>query len=304
MAFYRVDGQPTAGGPNPETTTLMLNRVSGTDDDGVWQGSMPMAAVFDGTWQAGDICGQQSGGGQFFFDPRDQGITSPLTVAGTHQPLLTMGFSPQPLHRGDALTVYGTVVDTATGHGMPGAPVVIGTSSNDCGLGRLGTVVVQTTSTARYSYVDDATAPGLGYELCSTMILPSAQPIGSYPGREFDDHNQVVARITSQHPRVQFAILSVHPGSKQVVHGTNVEINGSIWPGVTYGRVLLQRLISGSWHTVNSAGVRESGRYTIVATPPTAGTWTYRVQRLSDSCYRGRCDYIGTVSPQFTLTAT
>jgi hypothetical protein len=136
---------------------------------------------------------------------------------------------------------------------------------------------------------------------CAMINLPGGQTINKYP---YPTSNDQVAAIVGGDVRVVFDVMSAQPAATHVRHGTNVAVDGAVWPARVYGRVLLQRLVSSSWHTVNSGGVRESGRYTVIATPPTAGNHQYRVVRPSDYCTNGVCRYIGAVSATFTITAT
>jgi hypothetical protein len=59
-------------------------------------------------------------------------------------------------------------------------------------------------------------------------------------------------------------------------------------------QIYLQRLVSGTWRTVNVATVRYSGRYTLIATPPTRGNHRYRTYKVGYT--DGRHHYIGAVS--------
>jgi hypothetical protein len=304
IVIQRVSGHSTGGPLSPEESTIMVLRlVSGTDNDGIWQGTLPVPSTYDGTWQVVNACVADNAGNETNEDPRQHGITRSFTVTGSRQPMVSApAFAPDPLRRGDtSLTVSGSVTDSATGAGLPNVKLGIG-NDNTCGGDLYFGHTVTTSAGGRWSYVIQNPEPTGFNNECPTLTGPNGSDINFYPEPGPDE--AALVGFTNGYPRVQTVFLSAHPASTSVHHGTNDDVTGSVWPGGAGGRAILQRLVSGSWHNVNQALVRSSGRFTVVATPPAVGTNTYRVVRPSDQCVAGRCRFVGSVSQTFTITGT
>lgn len=87
------------------------------------------------------------------------------------------------------------------------------------------------------------------------------------------------------------------PAKTSAKVGTNVAVNGSAAGPPRFCPINLQRLYGKTaWRTVNSAGVRVSGRYTLTATPAYRGKIPYRVEL--PACNQ----FVTSTSKPFTIT--
>jgi hypothetical protein len=101
-------------------------------------------------------------------------------------------------------------------------------------------------------------------------------------------------------PDVKF-VVGATAARTPVCTGQSVAITGNVLPAPEYDsrysydrRIFLQRLVSGEWRTVGTSRVRQSGRYTLTATPPTVGNHRYRVYKIGSRVFSWQ--YIGAIS--------
>jgi hypothetical protein len=272
-----------------------MTRTAGTDKAGTWTAVWPVPSTFDGTWQVSQVNARDVNGNESDWTVQSgTAMARKVTIVGTHQPVILHRFSPDPYRRGDQLVQTASVADSQTGHGVGGAGVGIG-SNFQCGADVYVGATTHTNSAGLASY-NWGTFSGHHLLFCTTLVLPHGHTIP-------DPADDQLGAYYLYSPRVQMLFLRVSAAAT-APHGQNVDVNGSLWPDTIEGRVLLQRLVDGSWHTVNEGGVRESGRFTVVATPPNVGSNYYRVVRRSDYCDATRCLYVGTVSRTITIRAT
>lgn len=302
VTISRVSGA-SAGGPRPPDVFNLipvLTLTSGTINDGTWQATLPIPSTYDGTWEITNVCVVDNADNETNVDPRQQGITRTFTVNGTDQPLLSaLRFFPNPVARGQAVTVSGLLTDAETGQGIADTKIGVG-QDEGCGPDVTIGSGVTTSPTGQWSDafgVPDATGNGF---ICATLTAPEGLDLDG----STTPTDGVIAGQVLGHLRVRTQFLSARSASSSVRHGTNVSVTGAVWPEALFARVILQRLVSGTWRDVNQAPLRDSGRYTLVATPPRIGINTYRVHTPSSGCRDGVCRFVGSTSPTFVIRGT
>jgi len=276
--------------------------VAGTTTDGTWVATWPVIATDGGTWEPTEIVAEDANGNSTDVDPRTLGFDPTLAVTAAGVPALSVSFSPSIVHRGQSVTMSGYLKDSR-GFVFGGQPIDIG-QDNLCGVDGFGFARALTSSTGRYAYAwSTTTANSLNpFPHCALLLLPG----GADSVIDAAAHN--VGNVSAfGAPRVQYALLSVHPASTSAPAGSADSVTGSIWPfgSEMTGRVVLQRLVGDTWRAVGRASVRASGRFTLTANPPARGRNIYRVVKPSDYCVSGQpCTYLGTASPSFVITGT
>ena len=93
-------------------------------------------------------------------------------------------------------------------------------------------------------------------------------------------------------------VVSAKPAATAAAAGTNVAVDGQVAPATPGKVVQLQRRHGAEWRTVGTAKTRASSRFTVVATPPGVGTWSYRVYAP------GSPNRAGSMSAVFTIRGT
>jgi hypothetical protein len=259
-----------------------LTLTSGTAKDGVWSTTVNIPSTDNGVHHVTGVRADDAAGNQLTVDPRTQGIDPTLTVVGHNQPRVSMGFSPNPVVGNGPATVAikGRVIYSDTGLPIPGLPLFVTNNLVDGGGCDVGTPVV-TNSMGYYGVSRE-------YGIRATYYL-SMKLAGT------------LALCRTRTPDVAF-VVGASVARSPIRLGESVAITGNVLP-LPPGdppdprrdlRIYLQRLVSGSWRTVNVATVRSSGRYTLIATPPTRGNHRYRTYKVGYT--DGRHHYIGAVS--------
>ncbi|WP_433722991.1 hypothetical protein ACQP2Y_45500 [Actinoplanes sp. CA-051413] len=273
---------------NASWNSLVLLRLTeGTDKDGIWTGKLPVTSAWSGAVQPISIyAADQTYANVLNTDPRTLVDTPSLQVQSSHRPGLDMTFSPEPAPAGKSVTQRVRAWDTTTG--KPWANLSLRLSSdNGCAEpGNIATVRTRadgtyqrTLSAAQRQWLQCVWVPGVD------------QPALSYP-------NTVIAS-DGGHVRTQRYAVSATPAAKSAPVGKSVNVNGSATP-LHKGKVMqLQRLYPDkTWRKVSTAKVRDSGRFSLAATPPGKATYSYRVYAPGDSYA------VGGVSKAFTIRGT
>jgi len=229
-----------------------LKLTSGTAKDGIWSTVVNIPSTYNGVHHATAVEAQDAAGNRLAVDPRTKGIDPTLTVFGHNRPRFSVGFSPDPVRGyGPArIAIKGRATYSGTGLPITHLQLIL-----DCGWGAL----VRTDSRGYYSITDTYYPGGATYAL--------SLQIGE---------TRAICRVTNG-PRIQF-VVSAAAARNPIRLGQSVEIKGNVVPPAG-GQVHLQRLVSKKWRTVNHATVRSSGRYVLIAEPPTIGNHRYRVYK-------------------------
>ncbi|MGW4942275.1 hypothetical protein ACWEOZ_11885 [Actinoplanes sp. NPDC004185] len=270
-----------------QNSLVLLRLTEGTDKDGIWTGTLPVTSAWSGAVQPiGIYAVDQTYANVLNTDPRMLVDTPSLHVQSSHRPGLDMTFSPEPAPAGKPVTQRIRAWDTTTGQPWAGLSLRL---SFDNGCAEPGSVTTvrtradgtyqRTLSAAQWQWVQCAWVPGVD------------QPTMPYP--------MTVIASDGGHVRTQRYAVSAAPAAKSAPVGENVNVNGRATP-LHRGKVMqLQRLYADkTWRKVSTAKVRDSGRFTLVATPQGKTTYSYRVYAPGD-------DYaVGGVSRTFTIRGT
>jgi hypothetical protein len=256
--YPELQVSPVSGKPFPFPTHLTL--TSGTVRDGDWSVPLTVPSTWNGDWQVTVLGAYDTEFNLLAVDPRTQGFTSTLRVAGTHIPALSFGFSPNPVLGNGAFDMKGRAYFTDTGAPISGHGLSTGVD-NIC----VESVPVNDIVTNADGYYGRRFTNALLGLYCVRLLTPA--PPGRDPG---------FAVIRNGSPTVQY-LVSAAAERTPIPLGTSVAINGNVLPNAAGKSVRLERLTAGQWRQVNTGPVRASGRYTVLATPPTAGNHRYRV---------------------------
>jgi hypothetical protein len=292
--FIRVS-RPATRLPSIDREDYVLKLVSGTTTDGMWRASVPVSAGNIGTWSvwvgAFDDAGNQA--------TQPSGPPPHYVVTGRDAPTLTaVTYTPNvaPSGYSGSTTIHGRVVRANSRSPVAGVAVSYGREIYACGqFEPVASVTTAADGSFTFSIV-------LGDPIdCVDVLEPlSVEQRKSVRPAHFSDLPLVMSEPYAVSAKATTPHLAV---------GQSTSVVGSVSGGypnyAAMGRVLLQRWAGGVWHTVGSARVRESRRYTLVATPPSAGNWTYRVVKPSDICdpKAGRCLNVGARSSVIGITA-
>jgi hypothetical protein len=245
-----------------------LELTSGTAKDGIWSTVVNIPSTYNRVHHVTSVEADDAAGNQLTVDPRTQGIDPILTVVGHNQPRVSMGFSPNPvMGNGPAsIAIKGRAVFSDTGRPIPGLRLAVAENLVDGGGCDVGTGVV-TNSMGYYS----VSRP---YEIRASYYLSMYRA-------------ETLALCRINRPDVAFAV-SASVARTPIRLGESVAVTGHVLPLLPRNppdprrdlRIYLQRLVAGTWRTVNVATVRSSGRYTLIATPPTRGNHRYRTYKV------------------------
>jgi hypothetical protein len=245
--------------------------TSGTAQDGWWSTPLRLTAGYDGTWTVTEV-GAIDGANTMDVDPRRQGIMRTLRVIGEHVPHLSIRQTPDPVLGGSAdITYYGHVTDLDTGSPLR-ATEHMGFESECTDFPYGGSRSVTPAGDGSWRLAFDHWAPNFG---CASIynFLRVADP--DSPGATMTVQVFYAYFFVAPHYRwpvsASLAATSIRSGESTTVYGST---------GAVGETVQLQRFVSNSWRTVGSAPVRRSGRFSLVANPPSRGNHRYRVLLL------------------------
>ncbi|MFI5734440.1 hypothetical protein ACIA49_30265 [Kribbella sp. NPDC051587] len=227
-----------------------LARVS----EGMWRGDVNVPSYADGTFalvgfQPGNFAGNRDNPSP---DPTPPPVERTLTVQGSHQPRITGTTNPAVAPAGKPYTTTWRVLDSQTGKPY-GTRLKVGLGTAEWTCGWRGTPALTDTNGALVVKYN-------GNEEISCLNIPGT-PTSRY-----------ALNVFPKRPRS----VSATPAKASAPVGTFVNVNGSatIASGCA---VWLQRLYGATqWRNVNSATVRASGRFTLIATPAYKGKIPYR----------------------------
>jgi hypothetical protein len=272
------------GGPN---SYVVLRRTEGTDQDGIWTGSLPVTSVWSGTIEPIRVHAlDKTFQNRLDVDPRTIIETPSLEVQSSHRPMIEMTFSPEPATKGQPVTQRIRAWDATTNAPWPNLPLTI-SSDNGC--------VEPAGSLSRRTGADGTFQRTLSGDeaqwLQCAWVAGAAQPGQPWP--------PTYLAVTSAHVRYTRYVVTATPAATSVPAGTNVNVDGNVTPLAVGKTVQLQRRYpDNTWRKVGTALIRASGRYTLVATPGGQATYSYRVYAPGD--YRA----VGGTSKVFTIRGT
>lgn len=266
---------------------VLLRLAEGTEQDGIWTGSIPVTSAWSGKIEPiGIYAVDRTFTNELEGDPRTLVDTPSVQVTSSNRPALDMTFSPEPLPKGKSVTQKIRVVNTTTGKPWPNLLIKLSFDNGCVEPGaeqsvrtRADGTYQRTLSADRAQWLQCAWIPGVN------------QPTMPYP--------MTIIASDGGHVRTERYKVSVVPAAKTAKAGTTVAINGSVSP-VEKGKVLqLHRLYPDkTWRKVSTTKLRDSGRYTLAATPPGKATYSYRVYVPGDN------RAVGTISATFTIRGT
>ena len=265
---------------------VLLRLAEGTEQDGIWTGSIPVTSAWSGAIGPIQIFAYDQKLQALTVDPRTVVDTPSLQVRSSHRPAIDMTFSPEPAPAGKPVTQRIRAWDTTTGKPWANLPLRLGIDT-DCAESSTG---VAARTRADGTYQRTLSAERWQWALCA-WVPGINQPTMPYP--------PTMIAYDSGSVRTQRYSVSATPAAKSAPAGTNVNVNGSATP-LHKGKVMqLQRLYADkTWRKVSTGTVRASGRFTLVATPPGKATYSYRVYAPGDSYA------VGGISKVFTIRGT
>jgi hypothetical protein len=300
-----VDLTRTSGGPT-QHVFLDLPRVSAAGSVGTYSTPWRIAASRSGTWTLTGLRWDGVGIGPTFVDPRvSPGVTRTITVTGTAAPSATVVRIPTvvpyrdttPPYAGPSARQWARVTyRSSTGAPLVGATVVWGheyacntqTSPPPPGSGSGQQTTLRTDSHGQVTVrlVWD-TGPGF---TCLSLLGPPAVAGG-------DPTTRALVRQDWPYPLHSYKSV-VAAATPQVVRtGRTVTVSGTAYPAK--GSARLQRLVGRTWHTVASAHIRPSSRFTLTVKAGAPGRGLYRVVATG-----GDPTLAPTASSVFTVTST
>jgi hypothetical protein len=104
---------------------------------------------------------------------------------------------------------------------------------------------------------------------------------------------------TASSPQVTVTVrptVTARLQASTVTKSQTIVVTGSVAPNHHGQRVYLQRQTSGTWKGVATATLTNASTYTLTATPPGRGSFTYRVVKRADA------DHTSAISPTVTVT--
>ncbi|WP_156252246.1 hypothetical protein [Pseudactinotalea terrae] len=295
VQMERVDDAPwvtSSERPPQRLGWYALTRVSGTATDGVWRASITATPWHTGTWQVTQI-------ETFAFDAID--VSDRGLVVELGDPAAGPQWVVQP--------VFGSPVKVVTGNEMwtPQARVTDrsdGTAVRAPWLPWRGGDPFNLPQSTLPSGTPLQQADATGY-----LALPAARVVGS-EGELDRPVIHVYGRYGSrgyswQAATTLFPYVKWQANSRFAVSGRTVTVTGNAWPAPSVydaanTTIYLQRLVSGTWVTVATGHVRETGRYTMTWTGP-AGQVTLRVYKPGGSANHGLDRSEGTKLASTTL---
>lgn len=242
-------------GPASLMVAARLPLASGTIANGVWKGTLYVPSTANGTFKVfgvleGLVTDGSTGGGytETLFDGPS------IVVTGSHLPKFSVSMIPKVVPFGSPYKVRVTVYDSATGKPY-GTRIKVGYAWEVQCMENRASYLTSTAGIVERTFPADAA----NYTNCAW--LPS-------PGTDILSVNWVVLRSSA---------IGATPSRTSVPVGTVVPVNGKVGGPVTGCPVELQRLRGATqWRGVSKASVRSSGRFTVLAQPPSVGNMVYR----------------------------
>jgi hypothetical protein len=267
---------------------VLFQLAQGTPQDGVWSGDVRITSGWSGPVRLAKLYAQDLAGNRLEVDPSTVIDAPAVDVHSSHHPAVQISFTPSPAWPGSAVTQHVRAWDTQTGRAWPGLAVSLGID-NAC-ADYAGDTPIRTSTAGTYQRALTA-AVADNWLTCAYVLGPE---VPSPAGRPTPTFIASDARFV----RHKYIVTGV-PAEKSVKRGTNVNVNGTLRPNWQGKTISLQRLYPGKvWRTVNTGRVSSRARFTIVATPPGKGTYTYRTYAPGDVANDGN------TSAPFTIRGT
>lgn len=258
---YRVDDTP--GVSFLEWDQLL--RVSGTPQDGVWQGTKVVSPAWIGTYRLTRL--QIDPGWENADDPFQFPITDGPTVTVTGGAMWAADWSAAPLKVVTGKEIWhpqARITSRVTGAPVGGARVVIAPEAD---------------TWYAHPTVPLQPLPGTAADRNGLWTSPTV-----YPATEPDPLRVtlVFGRRGSAYSLQGYGCVGYTVKMQASATYSTGSVAGNIWPAPsildTQSSVILQQDVGGVWQALGSAQARANGRYTIAWTPPAAGTYTLRVR--------------------------
>ena len=249
-------------------TLVNLRLTAGTPQDGVWTGIAAVTSNWSGIAKPDGLYATDSAVNVLSVDPATVIDVPSVHVTSWNHPELKLTISPAVITPPNGYTVTVQGYDRTTGRPWANLPVFADRA-------------VRLDANGRYRY----TVPGGEIQVDATAVEVVGERIAGQP--------QTLISAAYAWPRYRY-VVSAAPAATSVPAGTDVAVNGHLYPARAGKEVRLQRLSGTEWRTVNTGVTRSSSRFTITATPP-RGTWSYRVYAPGD-------DHVGNTSAAFALT--
>lgn len=264
---------------------VRLTLSSGTPTDGVWTGGIVITTDWtSGTYRPDRVFAEDTEDNQLSVDPSTVVDDPPsVEVTSSDRPVLTLTFTPNPATVGGPLTRTVRVTNAA-GRGIGGVPIAL-EDDNTCIESDIRTPTGRTNDDGVYSEV---LPNGTHVYLQCAWITSDNIP----------EQPATMISPSFQSPTYRWSVTA-RPASSSVPAGTNVAVTGTLAPENSDFEVQLQRLYpDNSWRTVNRARTGANSGFSVLATPPGVGTYSYRVFAPASELR------VANTSPVFTIRGT
>jgi hypothetical protein len=264
LTVYVILERTAGSGPLRWMFSTDLKRTAGTLNNGTWTGPLNVPSTGNGTFKVTGVMPRSFG--VYFGDTTEATpFAGPsVTVSGYHLPKITASVSPKVVPFGSPYSIRWAVTDSATGKPYGTRIQVLLGVDNECAE-YVGGLVVKTDTNGIVTR---------SYKAASADWVNCLR----LQGKPFDISGLglVVARP---------GVVSATPSRTSARVGTIVPVNGSVLGAPYRCKVVLQRLYGATqWRGVNSALIRQSGRFTVNAQPAYKGLIPYRV--YFPGCYQ------------------
>jgi Tol biopolymer transport system component len=186
--------------------------------------------------------------------------------------------SPARITFGGAATIRGLLTDRATGAVQSGKAAVL---------------YARPTGSTTWTRVLSATTDSLG----TVQVTRTPGRTTAYHWRFAGDSGHGPARSTAVTVEVRTKVTAAFKDATVPV-GTAAYLVGSVAPGHAGKTVYLQRYYGGAWHSLKSARLSSTSRYSFSVRPSRAGKFRYRVVKPADT------DHLRGISPERILTVS
>ncbi|MEV6417079.1 hypothetical protein [Kribbella sp. NPDC051718] len=235
-----------------------LVRTAGTAQNGTWTGKLNVPSTANGTFKVSGVVEFDSYTGDDGSKPGPTPFAGPsIAIRGVHIPKIGVSVVPRVVPFNAAYQVRAAIYDSATGKAY-------GT--------RILLQVVRGNLCAEY----DA---GSKYTNTAGLLVTNFAGAGGDINHCVRVRGRYVDTLAFHFYPLRPGIVSAAPVKTSAPVGEVVLVNGSVKGGYfpTPRPVTLQRLYGAVWRGVSASSVRQSGRITLTAQPPSVGSFTYRV---------------------------
>jgi hypothetical protein len=264
---------------------LTLGR--GTPQDGWYTGGVAVTSGWPAASRPRQATVMDQVSNEATVDLTTLGIDLPVvTVDNSSRPNLQLIITPNPATVGDAITSTVQVTEAA-GQAWQGVPVQV-RYDNECVEYLTSIPDGRTNPSGVYTAPPMPAGQTYTFGICALIVSEDNVP----------EQSPTFIAVTSSAVTYRYKVTAV-PADTSVPAGTNVEVNGNLQPAQQGKELELQRRYSdGEWRTVNRGKTRASSRFTLIATPPGAAAYSYRVLAPAEE------QRVGATSPVFTIRGT